>query len=393
MIAIFGISFAFGVYQVYYQDVMLPQHSPSAISWIGTIQASFTFLFGLVSGPLFDKGYFFHVVVGASTGLVLSFMLLSICKEYWQILLCQGLLAGICSGLLYISTLSQVPRYFSSQRGRALGLVTSGVGVGGIIYPLIFRRLLRELGFGWATRVVGFVTMGFLLVAAVLIKPLHLNNAPKKLRDPTMFKDPYYVSFIFSGLLIGFGMMIPYYDSGLFWVARFDHNLDSAFYTLIIANVGGFFGRLLISAAVDYGVPAEYMMTVSTAVTAALGFGWIGVHTKSSYYAFLVLWGIFSSANATLPTCLMMYLIPRPEVFATRMGLVLGMTGVGMLVGPPIANALIKHQTNFLGVQLWVGITCTVALVSIAFTSFGVRRARKARAAAAAAAAAKNGGR
>jgi len=50
----YGYVNAFGVYQEYYVTTLLPSYSPSAISWIGSLQAYLLFASGVVAGPLFD---------------------------------------------------------------------------------------------------------------------------------------------------------------------------------------------------------------------------------------------------------------------------------------------------------------------------------------------------
>jgi MFS family permease len=74
-------------------------------------------------------------------------MMLSLSTEYYQIMLSQGVLRGLCSGLLYIPSVALMPLYFKDRRGLALGLATSGGSIGGAIYPIVFRRLLTEVRF------------------------------------------------------------------------------------------------------------------------------------------------------------------------------------------------------------------------------------------------------
>ncbi|GAM83773.1 hypothetical protein ANO11243_017630 [Dothideomycetidae sp. 11243] len=374
----FGLASAFGVYQAYYQKVMFPEHNASTISWIGTLQASLTLIVGILSGPLFDRGYFFSTVVVASTGLVFSFMMQSLCTQYWQVILCQGLLGGICTGMLYIPSISQLPLYFTTKRGLAIGIVLSGASVGGIVYPLMFRKLLPTIGFSGATRAIGYLALSLLAISVILIKPLRLPNRPKKLRDPTMFKDPHYITFFIAAFLLFCGMMIPYFDCATYWLAIFDQNIDSAFYTLLIINGGNFIGRIGITALSDYGVGPEDLMIICTIGLAALGFGWIGTTTRASYHAFLVLWGFFSGGAASLPACVMPYMTPRPEYFATRLGVVYAAAGVGILIGAPIANAFEKRSSGFLGAQLWTGVTSFVGLVAVVHAAHGARKSRKA---------------
>jgi hypothetical protein len=45
----------FSVMQEYYQTHMLRHETPSAISWIGSLQTFFLFAGSLVGGPLFDR--------------------------------------------------------------------------------------------------------------------------------------------------------------------------------------------------------------------------------------------------------------------------------------------------------------------------------------------------
>jgi len=57
-----GTMQSFGVYQNYYTLVSLTEHPPSDISWIGSLQGCFMFGGGIISGQLFDKGYFRHLI-------------------------------------------------------------------------------------------------------------------------------------------------------------------------------------------------------------------------------------------------------------------------------------------------------------------------------------------
>jgi hypothetical protein len=98
----FGLVNSFGVFQAYYEAELLSDYSPPSIAIIGTLEGALLLIVGVVSGPLFDKGYFKPTLVFASFGLVFALMMLSLSTEYYQVLLTQGILLGLCSGLLYI---------------------------------------------------------------------------------------------------------------------------------------------------------------------------------------------------------------------------------------------------------------------------------------------------
>ena len=60
-----GLINTFGAFQAWYELDLLRSYSPSAISWIGTLQGSLILLVGVLSGPIFDSGYFqFTVRIG-----------------------------------------------------------------------------------------------------------------------------------------------------------------------------------------------------------------------------------------------------------------------------------------------------------------------------------------
>ncbi|TKX24117.1 MFS transporter-like protein 61 [Elsinoe australis] len=395
-----GLACSFGVYQAYYQ---LPQstpnligHSPSSISWIGTTQAALTLIVGVASGPLFDRGYFFSTLVTASLLMCFTFMMLSLSTQYWQILLTQGILQGICSGLLYIPSVAQIPQYFTTKRGTALGLVTAGAPFGGILYPIVFRSLIAAHGFAWATRCIGFIALFLLLTSWIVIKPLRLRNAiQKQLHDPSALRDPPYISFLIASFLLFCGMMTPYILSATYSftvvdgyhpadLARPTPTLasarDRAFYTVALINAGNFFGRIIPAAVSDLGVGPEYMLLACNAALVVLGFAWIAVRDRAGYVVFLLLYGFFSGGIAALPAAALPYICPKLEVFATRLGLVYCAAGLGVLIGTPVATALdgrFGEGEAYKGSQIWVGSTMAVGVGFVVHSGWFIRRRRR----------------
>ena len=125
-----GIINTFGSYQAYYTSDLLLNSSPSAISWIGSIQAFLLLLVGALTGPIYDAGYFRALLIGGSFLLVLGQMMLSLCHEYWQVLLAQAFCMGIGCGALFIPAVAILSTYFTTRIGTAVGIAASGSSLG-----------------------------------------------------------------------------------------------------------------------------------------------------------------------------------------------------------------------------------------------------------------------
>jgi len=63
------------------QRVVLKDRTPSEISWIGSFQVFMLFAMGLVSGQLFDTGYFHHLLISGTPILIFS-LVLTLFKHY-----------------------------------------------------------------------------------------------------------------------------------------------------------------------------------------------------------------------------------------------------------------------------------------------------------------------
>ena len=125
-----GFTLTFGAFQTYYEHTFLSDVSPSAISWIGTVQSWLLILVGVLSGPLFDLGWFRPMLIGGNFMVIFGIFMLSLARTYWQVFLAQGVCMGLGAGLLYVPSLALIGLSFSRKRSLAQGITTSGIAVG-----------------------------------------------------------------------------------------------------------------------------------------------------------------------------------------------------------------------------------------------------------------------
>lgn len=217
---------SFGAFQAYYTETL--GVAPSTISWIGSIQVWLTFFIGAFSGRLLDAGFFVPTFVVGAVLQLLGIFFMSLSKQYWQLMLTQGVLTGIGNGIFFCPSLGLTATYFSDRRAFALGVATTGNSAGGIVYPLIVRSLLPKLGFAWTTRVLGFVNLACLLVVLFLMRPRLPPRTSGPIIDWSAFKEPTYVLFVTGLFFVIWAVYYTFYYVSL---------------TLAISRMGGRYMR------------------------------------------------------------------------------------------------------------------------------------------------------
>ncbi|KAG0180950.1 hypothetical protein DFQ29_009771 [Apophysomyces sp. BC1021] len=80
-----------------------------------------------------------------TTGLELA----SLSTKIWQLYLTQGFLYGAGASIIFYAAMSSVSQWFSKKKGLALGIISSGSCIGGVIIPFIMTVLNNRLGVGW----------------------------------------------------------------------------------------------------------------------------------------------------------------------------------------------------------------------------------------------------
>ena len=125
-----GLFNSYGVFQGFYTQEPLKFISGSNISWIGSLQGCLMLLICIVTGPLYDLGYLHSLVNIGTFAIIFGMMMTSICHEYWQFILAQGVVVGIGNGLLFLPNIAIVPQYFSKNKALASGIVAAGSSIG-----------------------------------------------------------------------------------------------------------------------------------------------------------------------------------------------------------------------------------------------------------------------
>jgi MFS family permease len=326
---------------------MLPEYSASQLGWIATIAVFLIFGVGIPIGALVDR-YGTRPVVAPFVALgIISLGLLSLCKTYWQIVLCQGVAFGLaCSGTTLPAVIC-VTQWFSTKRGLAVGLASAGSSFGGLIFPIMVSRLIDSHGFKtaihWSTLVVGVCMITGLICCEGPYPPKRMAalkekepsttlslESPKSdekpevddlgvsrsvegpttpAADQTAGKDPGmrhnlgpWIAFCVGVFCCTFSLLVPFDYLPSIAVEQ-GMKQDLAQYTLAMINAGSMVGRILPGFLSDHVGQFNVMALVSTLSAIALLAIWLPVYyfpTDGGVIFFSLFYGFVSGGYTSL---------------------------------------------------------------------------------------------
>lgn len=356
-----GLLNTFGAFQTYYESGELFAASSSDISWIGSIQSYMLLLTGLFAGPIYDRGYLRTLLFVGSFGIVFGHMMLSISTTYWEVLLAQGFCIGIGAGCLFVPCVSIMPTYFSTRLGLAVGIASSGSSFGGVIYPIVLYRLLDQVGFGWATRIMGFLTFATLLIPLTVMKMRVKAPKARALIDWSGFIDVPYMTFIVATLIAYIGLFVL-----LFYIsynAENRHITDTslAFYLIPVFNSASIFGRVLPNALSDK-TGVFNLIVPGTLISGVLILCMIAATSEGAIIVLAILSGFFSGLLIALPPVCIVRLTQDKTKIGTRIGMGYAIIAFGTLAAGPGAGHILgtTDPLNWNGLWIYAGVTSCV---------------------------------
>ena len=317
---------------------------------------------GMLTGPLYDRGHFRLLLIGGSLLLVLGQMMLSLCTQYYQVLLAQAICIGFGCGCLFIPSVAILSTYFTTKVATAMGIAASGSSLGGVIYPIVFHKLLPQIGFAWTTRVIGFIILGTMLIPNLVMRVRVLPAKSRSLFDFPVFKVPAYALMAF-GFFIGFmGLYMPFFYAQVYALTNHITDDNLGFYLLAIMNSTSVFGRIIPNYLADKLGPYNIIIPC-TLMSGVLCFCFISAKSAPGIIALMSFYGFFSGTFVSLPPTIIVHLsLNERGKIGTRMGQSFGIVAVGILIGTPIGGAIL-NRSGFWAVWVYGGIMLLASTV------------------------------
>lgn len=375
---IWGQAYAAGSYLDYHTNnpkSPLYHNSTASISLINTLVIG-----GQHFVPLLARGVFAAYpksIKPVSTVCVfisaLSLVIASFMTKIGYFLLFQGIIYGLSSGVTFTPVIMWLSQWFDKRRGLATGIIYSGSGLGGVLFPIVITRLLDSIGFAWTLRVMALLS--FILGAAAsmalkprlpLVNPAFSSFSIKRLLPGNLL--PLFTQF--GGLCeaILFLQASGWYTVSLYissYTTSLGFSSSTATGVLSAFNASATVGYLIVGRLIDV---TSYISVIifSTSICSLAAFFLLGFsHSLPLVITFVLVFGLAGGGFATMLTPFSRDLaIFSNQESANLCVALIFVRGIAAVSGPLIGTTLYNPNMNnfkiygakgFLGIVVWVG--------------------------------------
>jgi OFA family oxalate/formate antiporter-like MFS transporter len=384
---IWGLRFSFGVFfKSIEAEFNLSRGATSAIFSIYMVLVS---VFAILGGWILDR-YGPRIIVllmGIVTGSGL--LLTSQASAIWQLYISYSLLLSIGTSSMYVVAISTVSKWFDKKRGVALGIASSGAGLGAAIVAPFAAYLISSFGWQTAYAIIGVIVLLVLVPLSRLLKkgPYELgvlpdgikigliNKQPQKLESEDRIAQSTGLSVFQAFKTKSFWLITLtqlLYASGFFLASTHivPHAIDKgisiieASSILSVIGITGIIGRITMGIVSDrIGSKATVVICITIHTLALTSLIWVRDLQMLYMFSFMfgLAWGGIVPAMGALIV----------NTFGLgKLGSILGVIdvgfGIGAAIGPVIGGLIFDIMHSYLLAFLLAAVTMLIGIVFIA---------------------------
>jgi MFS transporter, OFA family, oxalate/formate antiporter len=326
-------------------------------------------------------------IMGLFTGL--SFVLTSQVSSLWQLFIVYSLLMSIGTGGLYGVGMATIIRWFQKSRGTAIGVATSGGGLGTLMIAPLAAYLIASFGWRTSSMIIGVIAWLLVIPMAWLLRrePGEMGLLPYGARsdgaeashskqsgsDPTVH-SLWQAVRTRNFWCIGLSWLMFSLCSFMIFAHIVAHGTDIGIPAMEAATILSLIGVMNIPGRLLVGRISDSVSRKATAITCALFMAgailWL-ICSKDlwMFYVFAAVFGFFFGGFDASTSAMI------GDLFGLRgIGLIMGALtagfGLGAAIGPLIGG-LVYDLTDNYSVAFSI---CAAAMVSVTFLLVFIKR-------------------
>jgi len=380
ILIVLGIRFSFGVFfKSLANEFGLTRAETSGVYSAYMLLCA---VFAIVSGWAVDK-FSPRILIGFMglfTGL--SLILTSQAHSLWQLFVVYSLLLAVGTGGVYGVNTSTVIRWFHNKRGVAIGLTTSGMGLGTLMMAPFAAYLIATLGWRMSFIVMGMIAWGLIIPMALLLRkePSEMgllpygaesngtkiggSNGVQGSTRPTGFS----LSHAFQTRnfwCLGFAWLLSPLCMYMVMTHIVPHGTDVGISAMEAATILSLIGAMNIPGRLLMGRISDSLGRKATAVTCPLFLAGAIISLIYSkdlwmFYLFAVVFGFFFGGLSTVTTAMI------GDTFGLRsIGIIMGTFSAGWALGAamgPFIGGLVYDISNSYSVAFSI---CAAAMIMV----------------------------
>ena len=336
----FGVGYSFGAFFDSMSEEFNSGKGLTALMF--SLTTCFYFLGGLITGRLADRFGPRRVVFVGAISMGIGLYLTSLVQAIWVGFITYGVGVGTATACGYVPMVATVGGWFNKGRTLALGIAVSGIGAGTLVCAPLAASLIDR--FGWRTTYVVFAIGGMaaLLIASVgaVTPPVVGDGGVVQLR--TLVRDRRFITLYSASLITTMALFVPFVFIKTYAT---DRGVPSARAAALIGLIGAssIVGRLGLGALGAKVGPIRLMQAAFGVMASSYAI-WLAADGRyGALVLFAVVLGVgYGGFIALSPAAVAV-------MFGTNgMATILGATytgaGIGGLIGPPLAGAIIDSS-------------------------------------------------
>lgn len=248
-IVLWGVRFSFGVFFKSLEAEF--ELSRATTSSIFSVYMVFGGVFTIVGGLALDRygPKIIILLMGLFTGL--SLLLTGLTTGVWQLFITYSLLLAMGSSAMYVTTMSTISRWFNRKRGLALGIASSGAGLGMVVMAPFATYLITSFDWRVSYIIIGIGAWLLVIPLSMLLKkdPAEIGALPDGVKPDEVVIEAEKGTSPGAGLLL-----LPALKTRSFWLIIFTWVLFASSVFLLLTHI--------VPHAIDIGFSAGEAATI-----------------------------------------------------------------------------------------------------------------------------------